>query len=336
MRRNTVVLTACCNVLLTVGFATKSLAQARLYATGVNTKGYVAGQELSASGLYMYEGEAAWRHIGWNHPRVYGIAFHPTDPNVLYLACGNGVLRTRDGGRTWKLTTDWRVTEALSIAVDPHAPEHVYVATAYGLWRTADGGDTWVEASLDFERTYTQTVAVDRTKRGRVLAGTEGGVYLSRDGGESWERVSPPDVAVLDLKQSFAEPGLWVAGMQEHGVWLSRDGGTSWHRVGGNLENTSVYAAAVDPSDTHTLAAVVWDQGVFLSRNGGRDWTQIGSRLPTQKHYDLTFDPTRKGRLWVATVEQGVFSSDDFGRTWVDRGLHGVLIFDLTFGPEAK
>jgi hypothetical protein len=71
-------------------------------------------------------------------------------------------LRTTDGGASWRLATDWEVTESQDIAVDPGAPNEVYVGTAYGVWRSRDTGMTWNEANSGLE-TYVQSLAVDRS-----------------------------------------------------------------------------------------------------------------------------------------------------------------------------
>lgn len=120
--------------------ATSVEAQPRyvLHAGLIKTQGYVVGSPLAASGFHRFEGGETWTHIGWNIPRVSGLAYDPTNPDVLFLACGNGGLRTLDGGQSWRITTDWRVTEAQDIAVDPNAPSHVYIATAYGIWATTN------------------------------------------------------------------------------------------------------------------------------------------------------------------------------------------------------
>jgi photosystem II stability/assembly factor-like uncharacterized protein len=157
----------------------------QLYASLVKSKGYVVGSKLAASGLHRYDGNQTWTHLGWNTPRISAISYDPENADIIFLACGNGAVRTLDGGESWRVTTDWRVTETQDIAVDPNAPQHVYLATAYGVWRTKDRGETWTEASAGITKKYTQALKVDRTQGGRVLIGTEGGVYLSTDGAGS-------------------------------------------------------------------------------------------------------------------------------------------------------
>ncbi|HET6569066.1 MAG TPA: hypothetical protein VFG50_13960 [Rhodothermales bacterium] len=313
--------------------ADRACAQPQLYAGLIRTQGYVVGSPLSESGLYRLTGDSTWVHVGWNNPRISAIASDPTDPDVLYLGAGNGVLRTEDGGRSWRITTDWHVTEAQDIAVDPNAPEQVYVATPYGIWRSRDHGQTWTgpAAVLPPDRMFTQTLAIDRTRAGRLFAGTWDGLFLSEDGGASWAAVSPFDGPVLDVEQSPNAPGVWLAGAQGNGVFRSGDGGRTWQRVGGSLSDKVVYSVAMDPLNARNMAAAGWGTGVYVSTDGGETWARRGSRLPVQNVYEVLFDAVRPGRLWAATVEQGIFRSDDLGRTWQPAGMDGTLVFDMTF-----
>ncbi len=139
-KRTQLLLLACALLLL----PSVAQGQHQLFAGLIRTKGYVVGSPLSASGLFRFAGaDTNWTHIGWNHPRISAVAFDPDDPDTFYLAAGSGVLRTMDGGKSWRLVTGWDVTEAQDVVVDPNAPERVYAATAYGIWRSRDRGQTW-------------------------------------------------------------------------------------------------------------------------------------------------------------------------------------------------
>jgi photosystem II stability/assembly factor-like uncharacterized protein len=302
-----------------------------LFASMVRSKGYVVGAKLAASGLYRYEGDTVWTHTGWNIPRVSGISFDPTNPEIIFLACGNGCLRTLDGGKSWRITTDWRVTEAQDVAVDPNAPENVYLATAYGVWRTDDRGEKWVESNTGLSKKYTQTIEVDRTQAGRVLAGTEGGLYLSTDGAQPWSLVGPKEVTILDLDQSPTSPHVWLAGTQQNGVLLSDDGGKTWRFAQGPIAGASIYATTIEASNPQHMAAAGWDTGVFLSRDGGKTWKQHKKGLPVPHFYEVSFEVNRPGSILAATVEEGIYRSDDWGGSWQYAGLYGALVFDMVF-----
>lgn len=305
-----------------------------LYAGLIKSKGYVVGSPLSASGLHRFEGDTTWTHLGWNTPRIVGITYDPRNPDILFLASGNGCLRTMDGGASWRLTTDWRITETQDVSVDPNRPDHVYLATAYGVWRTTDQGETWAEASHGIpspSSTYTDAIKVDRTQAGRVLAGTWGGLYLTTDGAQSWTPVGPRDVPIHDLHQSPTNPSVWIAGTLDKGVLLSDDGGLTWRFARGRIAEQSIYGVAIDPLEARHMAAVGWDTGVYVTTNGGASWKRHTRGLPSPHFYEVIFDANIPGRIQAATVEEGLYLSDDDGRTWQSAGLYGTMIFDLIF-----
>ncbi|WP_420454316.1 WD40/YVTN/BNR-like repeat-containing protein [Rubrivirga sp.] len=308
---------------------------AQLWAGVIQSKGYFVGATLTQSGLVRFEGDSTWTHHGWNTPRIVGITYDPARPETVFLASGNGVLRTRDGGDSWRLTTDWRITEVQDVSLDPNAPDHVYLASAYGVWRTEDGGDTWAESNsglLPPGTHYTQTIEVDHSQAGRVLVGTEGGVYETTDGARSWRYVGGGlEVEVLDLQQSRTDPDVWIAATYRDGLRLSADNGRTWADGPAALEDASVHGVAIDPTDARRMVAVGWGTGVHVTEDGGRTWTRRGAALPTDNFYEAVFDANVPGRIWVATLEEGVYHSDDLGRTWTSAGLYGTLVFDMTY-----
>lgn len=307
-----------------------------LYIASVKSQGYVAGSKLAASGVHRYDGADEWTHMGWNLPRVRALSYDSRNPETFFLASSNGIARSRDRGKTWRMTTDWRVTEALDVCVDPSNPQHVYVATAHGIWVSKDGGETWAESHDGIARKYAQSVQVDRAQTGRVFAGTERGLYLSVNGGSHWSLIGSQDVTILDLAQSASTPQQWIAATQAHSVMLSHDNGNTWQFVQGKLARAAVYVVAIDPFDKQNLCAVTWGMGAFVSTDGGKNWNERNAGVPTNNLYATVFDANRAGRLWVATFEEGVFFSNDFGRTWQEAGMRGAIVFDMMFVPAVK
>lgn len=303
-----------------------------LYAGLNKSKGYVVGSRLAASGLHRFDGDTTWTHLGWSNPRISGVAFDPSRPARRYLAAGNGVMVSQDGGQTWRIPTDWRVTEVQDVAAEAG---RAYAGSAYGVWRSLDGGITWAEANTGIPTMdrYVQDIEADPSRPGTVFAATDRGVYRTTDAAETWARVSAP-LHVQDLAQSASRPQTWYAATHADGLYRSADGGASWQPVADAFRTVSFLGVAVHPTDARRVAAASFGRGVVVSTDGGRTWTARTAGLPTANVYSVIYDPRQRNRLIAATVENGIFTSDTDGRTWRYAGMNGTLVFDFTFIPD--
>lgn len=310
-------------VLIAAGL-TPALAQQHLYVALNNSKGYVVGARLQQSGIFRYDGDTTWTHIGWNHPSISGIAFADSASGTIHVSAGNGEMRSFDGGKSWKITTGWEVTEAQHIALDRFDRDRVYLATSYGIWLSLDDGETWRQSYGD----YTQAIAADVLRERRAIAATEGGLQLTENGGDSWRRVGPA-TPMIDVAESASQDMDWIAGSRSKGVLRSLDGGLNW-TIALALDST-VTAVAIDPANVNHQAAATWGLGLYVSTDGGKSWTARRNGLPTRVLVKTIFDANGSGRLWAATGEEGIFYSDDLGRTWAYAGMPGTMVFDMVY-----
>src|SRR5438094_10148380 len=58
----------------------------------------------------------------------HALAFSPTDPDVIFFGHHNGILRSADGGRTWRPLVERRNFDAMGLAVSRANPRQVYLA----------------------------------------------------------------------------------------------------------------------------------------------------------------------------------------------------------------
>ncbi|MCX6945347.1 MAG: hypothetical protein NT173_11435 [Opitutales bacterium] len=298
------------------GEAAVPAAPGRFFAAVAMTKAQRNSPVPADSGLYRRDAQGAWQHFG---PRILGVAsvaVHPAWPDLLLIASADGVVRSADGGRTWRKTTGWEVADVRSLAFDPAQPAQVYAATAWEL--------------------YSQTILADRAQSGRVLLGTEDGIYVSTDAARSWTRVPSPAATILRLAQSGADARRLLAGTQGRGAWLSPDGGRTWAATDAGTATANLYAVALSPRAAALMAVGGWGVGVRVSADGGRTWADRSAGLPVKQVFLLAFEPGETERLWASTFEEGAFYSDDLGRTWQAGGLDGAYGLDFVFAPPAR
>ena len=309
-------------------------ASAQLYACGSNSRDYVVGAKLPASGLFMRAADGRWRHVGFNHPLITALDYDPRDPSVLYVAAGNGLLRVTDNGERWKILTGSDVTELLDVAVDRNRPGTIYFAHTAGIQVSHDSGATWHDASAGLRRKYTAALRVDSRRAAVLLAGTEQGIFRSENGGESWKLAGAAGFQVLHIEQSPHDSCFWLAATEGGGLFASHDCGVTFESNGNLGVGSNLYDVAFDPSSDR-IAVAGWGVGVAISSDSGKTWQARDSGLPSTKVWSVAFDSGRPGSLFASLHEDAIYVSDDAGATWRKEGLAGSSIYRMKPVPEA-
>jgi photosystem II stability/assembly factor-like uncharacterized protein len=151
---------------------------------------------------------------------VHNVAIHPKNPNTLFMQKHWDVMRSDDGGDSWRevsgnLPSDF----GFPVVVHPHEPETIYVVPIESdslhyppegklrVYRSRTGGEEWeaLTNGLPQEHCYVNVLrdamAVDTADPGGVYFGTTGGqVYASPDGGDTWHAIVRDLPAVLSVE----------------------------------------------------------------------------------------------------------------------------------------
>jgi hypothetical protein len=287
------------------------------------------------SGLYRFTGRQGFEHLGPHHIRMFTLTHDPREPSTLFVAALDGVLRTRDGGRTWRTLTGWDMTEPKALAFDRQAPDHLYAALPDGIAFSPDRGVTWERRHAGIRRAYTNALVVDRTRAGRLLAGTELGIYLSEDAARTWRLVQPTARVTYDLRQSPSDPRDFLAVTGRDGALRSRDGGRTWQPVPGIGRDRTLHQGLFDPTDARRLVVGGWGVGVQVSEDGGATWQDRTAGLPRREVWSVAADPDTPGRLYAAPYLDDLYVSDDLGRSWRGLALGKATVYSLVFVPRS-
>lgn len=270
-----------------------------------------------------------WEHKGWRDQiKVFHTEAGPD--GVIWSACGNGVLRSADGGETWKIATGWEITEALKVRADPGDPKVVYAATAYGVYQTVDGGNTWRERNAGLASTFTSDILVDRGKRARLLVATEDGIHVSGDRGRRWMPAGLAGKGIRVLAQDPSRAGVFWAGSEDDGVFRSDDGGASWKAWNHGASLRTVYAIAVDPKATGTVYLGTHEDGVWRSDDDGKSWARKGTGLKAPVVHAIAVLPSDPRIVLAGTVNGGLYRSEDRGETWTFVGQEEGQVWGLS------
>ena len=288
------------------------------------------GDNTPAAGLFVSTDQGhTWQHSGW---RDYIRNFYSEEGSdgVVWSACGNGVLRSTDAGKTWRITTDWKMTEVLKVKAAETEPSVVFASTAYGIFRSTDRGGSWEKKVLGMRRAYSGDVCIDRTNPRHVLAATEEGVYHSEDGGEYWVAADLTVKGARVVVQDQHDAKRFWLGTEENGVFCSRDGGRQWEQRSTGLDHKTVYAIAVHPKKQGWLYAGTYGGGVYLSTDGGAHWEKRSQGLTDLQVHAIVVLPSDPRVVLAGTLNKGLFHSTNGGETWQFNSLDDSQVWGLS------
>lgn len=151
---------------------------------------------------------------------VHRIGFHPSRPNVLFMQKHWDVMRSDDGGESWRevsgnLPTDF----GFALGVHAHEPETIYVVPIKSdsehfpldgmlqVYRSRTGGNDWealtngLPQSNCYVNVLRGAMSIDSLDSCGVYFGTTGGqVYGSFDSGDHWTAIVRDLPAVLSVE----------------------------------------------------------------------------------------------------------------------------------------
>jgi photosystem II stability/assembly factor-like uncharacterized protein len=244
-----------------------------------------------------------------NQMDAWGLKSDLVNPDTIYACTEGGVLKSTDGGVNWNTVSP--VTGVGPLAVSANNPSFIYAATDKNILVTTDGGESWNTRQLPIAYEDMNLLEVDPQNPNVIYTFVTDydfllALFKSTNGGTSWTRLyyggNGSTVATNALKIDSANPNIIYAATY-HGVYKSTDGGTSWTLRG---FPGSTFALAIDPINSGTLYAGVFNSGVYKSTDDGATWSSFNNGLTNHKVWNLTID--RTGKFLYAGTPTGIFS----------------------------
>jgi photosystem II stability/assembly factor-like uncharacterized protein len=278
---------------------------------------------------------------------IGAIAVAPSDPNIIYVASGeglqrpdlsvgDGIYKSTDAGKSWTHLGLRGGQQIPALAIDPRDPNRVFAAVLghpygpneeRGIFRSTDGGVNWEKV-----------------------------LYKNADTGGSDIEMDPKNPGVLYAALWEARQGPWEYGNgysgTDGGLFKSTDGGATWRQLTNGLPKDLVQIyVAIAPSEPSRLYATVATTkpsayessaglGVYRSDDAGESWSQIttdprpamrigGGDLPIPR-----VDPKNADVVYSASIV--THRSTDGGKTWTPlRGAPGGDDYqNLWINPE--
>ena len=274
-----------------------------------------------------------WTNMTNNLPvlGVSDIAIHPNNPDIIYIATGDGdlgslsgiqidlpfqdgdtrsvgVMKSVNGGVTWE-RTGMQFSESNRVTIrrllmSPANPDILIAASSIGLLRTVNGGTAWQQVVQG----YFMDIEYHPTNPNIVYAATFGGgqsnpttFARSIDGGATWQGIfSDPNIRRIKIGVSPAQPDrvdVLCANLSNglYGIFSSVDAGANFN-AGGYV-----------PDSIQGLPNLL---GWYDGSTQNRDFFQ------GQGHYDLAYaiSPTNSAEIYVGGVN--TWKTTNSGAAW--------------------
>ena len=293
---------------------------------------------------------------------VGAVAVAETNPDVVYIGMGevqlrgsitqgDGVYKTKDGGKTWR-HLGLKETQAVArIRIHPTNPEIVYVAALghpygdneeRGVFKSVDGGNSWKKVLYVSPKAGAVDLIIDRNNPKVLFASTwevqrkawkmwggggDSKLWKSVDGGDTWSDLSSnpgmpaPPIGKIGVTVSPADSNrVWaIVEANEGGVFRSDDGGKTWERTNEErkLRQRAFYYSRIyaDPWDKETVYCL--NTGFYKSTDGGKTFdTTI--KVPHGDNHDLWIDPNNPDRM-INSNDGGGNVSLNGGKSWTEQ-----------------
>ena len=221
------------------------------------------------------------------------------------LNTGNGIYKSLDGGKTWKMMGLENTKTIHRIIIHRDNPDIVYAASLgspwgnsveRGVFKTTDGGKSWKKILYVNDLTGAADMITDPTNPNKLI------------------------VAMWEHKR---EPWFFNSGGKGSGLHISYDGGDTFTKISdedglpkGDLGRIGIAIAPNKPNIIYALVEAK-ENGLYKSTDGGKKWTLVSSKNIGDRPFyysELYVDPKNENRIF--NIFTYVTMSEDGGKTF--------------------
>ena len=196
------------------------------------------------------------------------VAFHPSDPNIIFTGSSQGLQVSKDKGLNWELLKNqpWGKKYINVIYISKKNPASMFASAEKEAWTSPDGGISWsrIEALSDVKGFFAED--------GLWLAGTLQGVFLSKDSGNAWKLVK--DGAIASFCGGSGNGRTFLYCLSGGKLSVSSNKGETWKDSMKGIRSTSALYKVVCGESQPETAYVDSNKEykVYKTNDGGEQW----------------------------------------------------------------
>lgn len=172
-----------------------------------------------------------WRNITnnvTNNTKLTAIEIYPKNSNIIYIAAGNKIFRTLNGGISWSvnIASNMGSTETItSIAISQNNPDEIWITksgfnSGNKVFVTYNGGESWSNVTLNLPNLPFNTIVLQNDTANSVYAGCDESVYYKNQNMSQWADFNNrlPRTIIEELN-IYAPKGKLRACTYGRGIW---------------------------------------------------------------------------------------------------------------------
>lgn len=271
-------------------------------------------------GIVSLAAAEKWENIGRENLDITAVLISPDDNRIIYAGSGSGILKTEDGGESWRsiFSLKGKDRKVNFLCFDPKDKNSLYAATSIGLFYSRDQGNNWkrvFKGKSYLERDCRFVVILPQ----EIYLGTKIALFISQDKGRSWHKdlrwkgsseelvdaeEEEQEHSYVNLNHIAASPvnPNYIYLATNSGVYESQNRGESWEALSsyGLLDKSVEFLLISNRSEIYAVS----DSGIFIYQ--GQRWQELSLRLAAGEIRGLALD--NQGNLYAA-CEKGLFKT---------------------------
>jgi photosystem II stability/assembly factor-like uncharacterized protein len=284
---------------------------------------------------------------------VGAIAVAPSNPNIIYVASGeglhrpdlsvgNGIYKSTDGGKTWAHLGLRDGQQIPALVVDPRDPNTLFAAVLghpygpndeRGIYRSIDGGKTWTKVLSVDENTGGSDIEMDPSNPDVLYAalwearegpwednnefqGNNGGLFKTTDGGNTWRPLTkglPNHLSQINVAIATSQPSRLYATV-----------GTTEHGEYGSAAGLGLYRS--DDAGENWHAATSDPRPAMRIGGGDLPIPRVDPKNPDVVYSVsiVTVRSTDGGKTWTSI--RGAPGGDDYQNLWINPNNPNIIL----------
>lgn len=232
-------------------------------------------------------------------PYVLDFAWHPTNPQVIYISNNGRLYKSVNAGSSWQALSQ-PSGMVLSVLLDPRESQFLYLfvfnfqddPNFFKIYRTENEGVSFVPIASQFTPTLYASPFSGNLYFSALFSQSGSSrltFFKSTNHGNSWSTTYPWENGISsgeDISSIYedSQGRIWVATSGSGlistppKIYLSTNQGVSWQNRSAGLTSTSASIVSdflIDQADPNLAYAALSDVGLFKTSNAGEGWQKI-------------------------------------------------------------